>query len=440
MQYTKTAIVPIHYETTKKKLSYLDNLTARLTYCVRLWSEIIEKHNINNRKELQNLAFQHRLQKKTILSSAFVQQCGNKALWMWKQYRTTYKKWEWKVKKSKEGTKYHEKLLKREPSIPFSNSKSLLHKVPVRFDYRTGKIDKAGLEMSEWVINISILKKYEKITIFLNASEYHNELLEEGEIRDFEIMKRDNKYYVHITCQFEVKDTKPKSITTIDLGINRSVVAVQFSHSKEPKSIIIEDKEKQDKLQFYNDLVGELRREEKWDKLKVIRNKRRHISEYYDWITAKKVAEFTNETIVVIGKLTHIRERQYKGNENKEHRKRMHKWAYERISGCIQQKVNEKGIEFNRMFESWTSKKCSNCGSYNTTRPVQEAIFCYDCLQGFDADMNACPNMASRYLSKNATDELAITKDDLKIKPSMSLEAPCESWCSSHKKTLEAMT
>ena len=32
----RTLKIPVHYATTKKQLSYLDRLTARLTYAVRL--------------------------------------------------------------------------------------------------------------------------------------------------------------------------------------------------------------------------------------------------------------------------------------------------------------------------------------------------------------------------------------------------------------------
>jgi len=42
MLVQKTVKVPIHYATTKNKLRVLDRLTARLTYAVKLWSEVFE--------------------------------------------------------------------------------------------------------------------------------------------------------------------------------------------------------------------------------------------------------------------------------------------------------------------------------------------------------------------------------------------------------------
>ena len=53
MLVRRTVKVPIHYATTKSKLHVLDKLTAKLTYGVRLWSELIEEHGIRTKKELQ---------------------------------------------------------------------------------------------------------------------------------------------------------------------------------------------------------------------------------------------------------------------------------------------------------------------------------------------------------------------------------------------------
>ncbi|MCG2718835.1 MAG: hypothetical protein L6408_08395, partial [Nanoarchaeota archaeon] len=118
--YKKTMRVPIHFGTNKEKISKLNKVIARLTYAVRLWGELIGDNDIWYRKELQRLEYQHYVREVTGLSSGYVQQAGNKALWMWKQYRTVYKNWERKLKRAKKGSKWYNKLLKREPSKPYS--------------------------------------------------------------------------------------------------------------------------------------------------------------------------------------------------------------------------------------------------------------------------------------------------------------------------------
>ncbi len=39
----KSVKIPVHYDTTKTKVSILDNLTARITYSIGLISELITK-------------------------------------------------------------------------------------------------------------------------------------------------------------------------------------------------------------------------------------------------------------------------------------------------------------------------------------------------------------------------------------------------------------
>ncbi|MCK4884401.1 MAG: transposase, partial [Candidatus Diapherotrites archaeon] len=364
MQYTKTVKVPCHWDTTEQKINHLDNITARLTYAVQLWSDLIKKNDIKFRKQMQNLEFQHNIQEITKLSAGFVQQAGHKALWMWKQYRTTHRKWEWKVSKAQKETKYYEKLLKREPSEPFSNNRTLVHKVPIRLDSRTGHVRNVDLKLTKWMVEISTLKKNNRMALLLNPSKYHARLLESGEIRDFEIIKKVKKYYVHIVCQFETEDVKPTKLLSIDLGIKRTLTTVLFSHGKEPKLTFVSDEDKQAKLQFYNELFGKLKQKKCWNKLKQLRHKRKNIAEYYDWLTAKELSEnVEKDSIVVIGKVTHIREKQYKGNENKKHRTRINQWAYLRISNNVIHKLAQKGVTTHAIFESWTSKTCNYCGS-----------------------------------------------------------------------------
>ena len=58
MEVKKTIRIPVHYDTTKTKIDILDNLTARLTYCMRLISKVVEdlvKDNEKNDNDIDNL-------------------------------------------------------------------------------------------------------------------------------------------------------------------------------------------------------------------------------------------------------------------------------------------------------------------------------------------------------------------------------------------------
>lgn len=80
--------MPIHYGLTKRKLFVLDRLTARLSYCVRFFSEFIYAQNVDTsdyhtfpRRDVTRIA------RLTNLSSGYVQQCRDQALWMWRRMR-----------------------------------------------------------------------------------------------------------------------------------------------------------------------------------------------------------------------------------------------------------------------------------------------------------------------------------------------------------------
>ncbi|MCK4670571.1 MAG: hypothetical protein KAT43_05190 [Nanoarchaeota archaeon] len=127
--YRRTIKVPVHYGITKIKTAKLNKLTARLTYCTQLFSDIISQTRYITRTKLA--FYEKEIAKKTKLNAAYIQQCKDKAIWMWKSYKKEYVHWEFKLKKAKKGTKWHSKLLKRKPSEPFSNS---INKIPICLD------------------------------------------------------------------------------------------------------------------------------------------------------------------------------------------------------------------------------------------------------------------------------------------------------------------
>jgi len=169
-RYVRTLKLPVHYLTTKRKLSILDKLTARHTYAVRLFCEEIKKTGmkVSSRKQIR----QHScyVQEKTGLSAGFIQQAEDKALWMWLSYYQLHKVWRYQLMNATKGTKRYNKILKREPSEPCASSRSKINKVPIFFDERTGELQEASLVLTKWLIRISTLKKGERINVLLNPS------------------------------------------------------------------------------------------------------------------------------------------------------------------------------------------------------------------------------------------------------------------------------
>jgi len=402
MLVQKTVKVPIHYATTANKIHVLGKLTARLTYAVRLWSELIEQHDIRTRKELQNLGHQYFVQEITGLSAGFVQQCGNMALWMWESYRELHGRWEKAVERARVvGDEQRlRKLLKREPSKPF-HGKSYNRKIPTRFDYRTGEVQRSKrAKLSPLLIRISTLKRYEKLTVFLNPSSYHLEVLERGEVRDFQIVKHGEKYYTHIVVRYEVEDQPIHAVRGVDLGIRRGAATVSLCPGRPLRQedfSVIKDGLKKQRLNRLNERVADLQRAEKWKALKRMRGKRRRVAEYHDRLISKRIAEISESCLVVVGHPEGIKADNYRGNGKRALRRELVGWSYGRITKYIKEECAERGIKVLEADERWSSITCHRCGSRNTERRCQSTIHCYSCGLIYNADFNAAINIGSDF-------------------------------------------
>ncbi len=86
----KSVKIPVHYDTTKTKVSILDNLTARITYSIGLISELITKETKIDRPIIRKLVKDNEIALKTGLSAGFIDQCIDKAIWSWRSYNMSF--------------------------------------------------------------------------------------------------------------------------------------------------------------------------------------------------------------------------------------------------------------------------------------------------------------------------------------------------------------
>jgi putative transposase len=403
MQIVKTVKIPVHYATTKRKLDILNKLTARLTYGVHLWSQIIEANNIRSRSGLRKAELECQVREQTGLSAAFVQCCADTALWMWKSYWKLHREWVWKVKQAqhKRDGRRLRKLIKREPQPPFSNAPR--RKIPIWFDYRVGSLEKVEtIKLSPRVVRISTLKKGERTTILLNPAKYHLDLLERGEIKSFQLVKRGKKFYAYVKVEYEVHDQPVRAVRGVDLGVKRSAATVSLHPGKllcRGDFSVIRDGEKTHRLNELNRRVARLQQLRKYEALKRMRNKRRHVAEYYDRLTAKRIAEISGGCVVAVGYPKEIKYDNYSGNGNRKLRRLLARWAYGRIIHYTIEECAEHGIKAVAPDERWSSRTCHRCGSRNTVRPTQSIIYCYECGLTYNADFNGAINIGSSILA-----------------------------------------
>ncbi|MBU4406388.1 MAG: hypothetical protein KKB24_02255, partial [Candidatus Altiarchaeota archaeon] len=309
---TKTVRVPVHHETTQTKLRKLDKLTARHSYAVRLFCEKINANGDVPKTRRDVRKYTSEVTAEINLSSGFIQQAEDKALWMYRQYQKAYNAWKRKLSKAKKRTKWYDKLLKREPSRPCTSKRSKLGKIPIRLDYRTGNVKEVNLKLTNLLAEISTLKKHERMALLLNPSQYHIQELNSGKIKDFELVKKGRKYYAHISVKYEVPTQPIQTIQGVDLGVNRDITSVRLPLT--PTNFqIVRRADKKSELKKLNDRISHLRREEQWKALKKLRNKRRNLAIDHDIKLAKEFAATCHNSFVVVGNPEYIAYNHFKG-------------------------------------------------------------------------------------------------------------------------------
>jgi IS605 OrfB family transposase len=153
--------------------------------------------------------------------------------------------------------------------------------------------------------------------------------------------------------------------------------------------------------------------ENNWDKsadgtlrkLRELRNTRHNLKLEIDRLLILQISEYIEELsqkydiYVSLGKLKGIRRNNQRGNGNKAHRKRIHKWSFFRFTSMLENKMSLLG--FSRRFlvvnEAWTSKTCWKCNTIGT-RPKQSHFICNNCGWQGNADMNGAINIAKRLI------------------------------------------
>jgi len=391
----------VHFALTKRKHSILDSLTARMTYGVWLWSKLFDQHHLRG-TYADRARFHEQVKAESRLPSAMAQCCFDIASWMWKSYRKQLAEWECRMKMAK--GKWREKLIKRQSQKPFSNG--IRRKVPVWFDYRIGSVEKSRIKLSPYVARVSTLRRGEKLTVPLNPAKYHLDLLSKGQLKSFQIVKRDGRYYVHVKVDYEAPVQPVHAVRGIDLGVKRSIASVTLRPNRSPRSSdfsIVRDGLKRDSLNRLNRRVAELQKAEKWEPLKRLRHKRRHVAEYFDRVSAKGIADTSKHCLIAIGYPKHIKYENYKGNTKAFLRKLLARWSYSRIIRYIQEECTERGVQTEVLEENWSSMTCHRCGSRNTERLGQSLLHCWNCELWYNADFNAAINIGSCFLATPLT-------------------------------------
>jgi IS605 OrfB family transposase len=160
---------------------------------------------------------------------------------------------------------------------------------------------------------------------------------------------------------------------------------------------VIRDGLKRHRLNQLNERVAELQRNKQWKALKRMQRKRRHVAEYYNRLTAKQIADISENCVVAVGYPKGIKASNYRGNGKRGLRRKLTRWSYGRIIQYIKEKCAERGIKVETLDERRSSMICHQCGSRNTERLTQSTVHCYSCGLTCNADFNGAINIGSSF-------------------------------------------
>jgi transposase len=417
MLVVKTVKMPVHYAVTKHKLSILDSLTARTTYGVCLWSKLFKEYELKG-SYADRARFYEQVKCDAKLGT-IVQCCFDTAAWMWASYRELHKAWRRNVAIARrEGDKWQlRKLLRREPQEPFSNGMG--DKVPIWFDSRFGAIEQSHhMKLCSYVARVSTLRKGVKLTVPPNPARHHLDLLERGALKSFQLVKRHEKYFVHVKIESRVPNQPVHAIRGVDLGVKRSVASVTLRPNQPLRSTdftIQTDRLKRHRLNRLEKRIAELQQTRRWAPLKRLRHKRLHVSIQYDRLAAKQVAASSQNCLVAVGYPKDMKYENPKGNRKPRQRKMLAHWTYARMVRLIQEECTKLGIPSEAPDERWSSRTCHRCGSRHTERITQSVFHCWNCELIYNADFNSGINIGSPFLpmatTRRATGDLAYARN-----------------------------
>ncbi|MBA7579101.1 hypothetical protein ES708_20968 [subsurface metagenome] len=290
--------------------------------------------------------------------------------------------------------------------------------------------------------NINNSNRHQRLWLPLALSPYHEKEMKKGKFQALELLyyPHTKEWWIHLIILITPQNyhsCRPPAVLGIDLGINKRAATALLTPRKRIYRREIKfwsGNLRKRLLEKYDEKLAQWQKKERKTALNskeyvktllTLRNVRKRFKcelAKNDNEFAKKLVKYIlslskkYDLYVVIGYPYHIRNQHRRGNKHPRHRKRVHRWNYRRIIALIKYKLALKGFQAHRVLaisESWTSKTCSKCGTYNTLRSHQSSFVCLQCGYKLNADLNGAKNISKRLISYVLEPKYSTIKDQL---------------------------
>jgi len=264
-------------KTDTRQESILNHITARRTYAVRLYLEIINKEEnhifqtdkgINGRLDSLTITTRNRSEVKydfkalTGLNTCDLQQCSRTAIELYKSYKTHHKKWTRRIENASQKvimkflltieftssgeiigesnieeiikgfskTIFWRKAKKNKPSPPLESNKYHPKKIPIHMRWKAQLLD-YRISNNTLYVKINTLKPRQPITVELVTSDYHMKQLQNARIMGGRMYKdtKNKRWIFLLTINKKTPahfQGRKVAILGVDLGIKTDASVV----------------------------------------------------------------------------------------------------------------------------------------------------------------------------------------------------------------------
>ncbi|WP_058825789.1 RNA-guided endonuclease TnpB family protein [Haloferax sp. Q22] len=277
---------------------------------------------------------------------------------------------------------------------------------PVRFTNRGFRIDHSEDRKHEFCWRVPQAGRNNAFWIPLRINPAQESLwadLLDGQVSvgEFRLQEHRSNWVLHVAVKYEVIEPEVSDESTpvgFDIGESKLLTGCACQNGTPTQPYIYDGGRAR---QLRKEMFTTLRRLQKRDAEWRIQERFDHYQNSLTDIVEKasrqavEYAQGFENPVIVLEDLSYIREHL---NYGKWINRRLHNWAFARLSGRIEDKALDAGIPVRFVNPAFTSKTCHACGHIGS-RSSQAAFQCQnpECwVTEYQADINAAANIASR--------------------------------------------
>ena len=286
------------------------------------------------------------------------------------------------------------------------NAREIRNDHPVRFTNRGFRIDHSGERTYEFCWRVPQAGRGNAFWIPLRINPAQESLwfdLFDGDVAvgEFQLQDHRTNWVLHVTVEYEIAEPEtPDDPTYIgfDLGESKLLTGCALQRDTPTQPLIVDGKRARAlRKEMFTTLKRLQERDADWrvdERFNHFQNALTDIVEKASRRAVEYAKSFENPVIVLEG-LSYIRERLDYG---KYMNRRLHSWAFGRLTGRIGDKALDDGIPVRFVSPAYTSQTCHACGHLGS-RSSQAEFQCAnsECwVSEYQADINAAANIADR--------------------------------------------